>query len=330
MARGYSAPDDNSNSTFHRFNYDSELMDLVLLRTFLALAERLHFGRSSEYLDISQPALSQRIRRLEDELGVALFHRTSRSVRLTDAGEALVPEARRVIVSYEQALAQTRNAAAGGGGHLAIASVSAGLNGITPMIVGALRRNVPGVAVQLTPMDTPEMLNALRYGHVDIGIARSAGNATDLRVVRLVEEPMVVVLPADHRLVARARISPADLRDEEFVLWPRSTNPSFHDQVLALCAAEGFRPQVAMEGTDIETQLGLVSAGVGVSLQPASFANLRRTGVEWRPLAGVAPRSWLELVWREPVRSRLVTMVGEIAHEQAGQWSVPGLTTDDV
>lgn len=298
-------------------------MDLDLLRAFLELAERLHFGRTAQRLHISQPALSHRIRRLEEELGAPLFERTSRSVRLTDAGDALVPEARRVIVSYERALAQTRNAAAGGAGHLAMASVSAGLNGITPLIVGELRRRVSGVAVQLMQLDTPEMLSALRQGHIDIGIARSADDAAGVRVVRLVEEPMVAVVPSTHRLAGRARIAPADLRDEDFVLWPRTTNPSFHDQVLAVCRAEGFRPRVAMEGSDIETQLGLVSAGVGVSLQPASFANLGRSGVTWRPLAANAPRSWLELVWCEPVRSGLVPVVREIAHDLAARWADP-------
>ena len=289
-------------------------MDLALLRSFLEVAERLHFGNAAERLQISQPALSHQIRRLEEYVGAPLFDRTSRSVRLTEAGHALVPEARRVMIDFERALTQTRTAASGGAGHLSIASIGAGLNSLLPLIVRRLRDRVPGVAVQIVQMGTPELLSQLRMRELDFGIVRSADGAAGVRVETLVDEPMVAVLPAGHRLAGRAALAAADMRDEDFVLWPRTSNPVFHDHVLAVCRAAGFVPRVVMEGTDIETQLGLVSAGIGVSMQPASFASLGRRGVVWRSLEG-SPTSPLQMSWCEPVRTPLILLAAQFARE---------------
>jgi DNA-binding transcriptional LysR family regulator len=298
-------------------------VDLRLLRSFLEVAERLHFGHAAHQLHISQPTLSHQIRRLEAFVGAPLFDRTSRTVRLTEAGHALVPEARRLMIDFERAMAQTRNAASGGTGHLSIASIGAGLNGLVPLIVGRLRDRVPGVAVQIAQMSTPELLSHLRMRELDFGIVRSADQAAGVRIETLIDEPMVAVLPADHRLAHKDAVFAADMRDEDFVLWPRTANPRFHDQVLELCRAEGFAPRVVMEGADIETQLGLVSAGIGVSMQPASFANLGRHGVVWRPLRGDTPTSPLQMAWCEPVRTPLIDMVGEIARELGKAWTLP-------
>ena len=298
-------------------------MDIGLLRSFLEVAERLHFGNASSRLHISQPTLSHQIRRLEEYVGAPLFDRTSRSVRLTEAGLALVPEARRVLIDFERALTQTRTAASGGAGHLSIASIGAGLNSVLPLIVGRLRERVPGVAVQIVQMGTPELLSHLRMRELDFGIVRSADGAAGVRIETLVNEPMVAVLAAGHRLAGQAEVAPSDMRDEDFVLWPRASNPVFHDQVLALCGAWGFVPRVVMEGADIETQLGLVSAGIGVSMQPASFANLGRRGVVWRPLTGDTPTSPLQMTWCEPVRTPLIEMAVQFAREFGASWTLP-------
>lgn len=294
-------------------------MDLRLLESFLAVAERLHFGRAAESLGLSQPTLSHQIRRLEDHVGAALFDRTSRAVSLTDAGHALVPEARRVVIDLERAIAQSRTAAEGRAGHLAVGSIGAALNSITPRVISRLREQVPGVAVQLTQMNTPELLNALRQRELDVGFVRSAGRAAGVRVETLLEEPMLIALPTQHPLGNQDVVDVRDLRDEEFVLWPRTVSPAFHDQVYAVCRSAGFEPSVAMEGADIETQLGLVSADVGVSLQPASFANLGRRGVAWRHLAQAAPVSSLQFAWCEPSRTPLISTTLRLAHELASE-----------
>ena len=277
-------------------------MDLRTLQCFLLLSEELHFGRAARRAGITQPALSHQIRRLEDELGVVLFQRTSRRVSLTDAGTALITGARRVLTDAERARRHCHEAAAGGAGQLALASIGAALNSIVPGLVRTLRRERPGIAIHLTQMDTPVALGALRDGRVDVAIVRSAPEVHGIEVRDLLAEPMVAALSDDHPLADREPVDVSDLRDDDFVLWPRSVSESFHDQVIGVCQRAGFSPRVVMEGTDIETQLGLVSAGIGVLLMPAGFMALRRVGVVFARLAPPVPTSMLQLAWldREP------------------------------
>jgi DNA-binding transcriptional LysR family regulator len=277
-------------------------MDMRALRSFLILSEELHFGRAATRAGITQPALSHQIARLEADLGVVLFERTSRRVALTDAGTALIVGARRILTDAERARRHCRDAAAGGAGQLALAAIGAALNSVVPALVRALRDEHPGMATQVTQMDTPVALGALRDGVVDVAIVRSAPDAPDVAIRDLIAEPMIAVLPESHPLAGREPLDVARLRDEDFVLWPRSVSESFHDQVIGVCQRAGFSPRVAMEATDIETQLGLVSAGIGVSLQPAGFAALRRVGVRFERLAPPVPKSMLQLAWlrREP------------------------------
>ena len=270
-------------------------IELAPLRSFLVLSEELHFRRAATRLGITQPALSHQIRRLEEALGVTLFERTSRHVTLTNGGEALVIGARRVVTDVERAERHCRDAAAGGVGQLVLGSIGAALNSIVPPLIRALLDERPGTAVQVTQMDTPVQLAALRQGRLDIGIVRSAPPTPDIALIDLVPEPMIVVLPESHPLACRAVIDISDLREERFVLWPRSVSESFHDQVIGVCQRAGFSPRVTVEGTDIETQLGLVSAGLGVSLQPAGFAALRRVGVRFAALSPSPPSTWLQL-----------------------------------
>jgi len=271
-------------------------VDTALLASFVTTAQVLHFGRAAQQLGVTQPALTHQIQRLEHEVAAALFTRTSRRVELTAAGEALLPYARRLLADLERAITQCRAVAAGGVGHLRIASIGAALNSVTPGLVRGLRDRVPGLAVQVTQLDTPPQLAALRAGEIDLGVVRASGPAAGIQLEDLFSEPMVLAVPSAHRLATAKAATAADLRSESFILWPRTSSPLFHDHVFAYCRKAGFTPHIVMEGGDIETQLGLVSAGIGVSPQPASFANLQRRGVAFTPLRQ-APRSTVQLAW---------------------------------
>jgi DNA-binding transcriptional LysR family regulator len=290
-------------------------MDTSLLVAFLEVAERLHFGQAAKRLQMTQPALSHQIQRLEQQIGTPLFERTSRQVRLTAAGQALIPEARQVIADLERAIFHCRAAADGDIGYLKIGSTGAALNSFTPHLVRGIREHLPGLVFQLTQMDSPLQLAALRAGELDCGIVRSADPATDITLEDLFLEPMVIAMPAGHPLAGAGAgaVTAADLRTEPFVLWPRSSSPLFRDQVMAYCSTAGFRPRIVMEGADIETQLGLVSAEIGISPQPASFASLRRDGVEFRPLKG-APESIVQLAWPGSSPPRHLPALLDIAH----------------
>ncbi len=291
-------------------------MDTDLLEGFLEVAQRLHFGHSARHLQVTQPALSHQIRRLEHYVGTSLFDRTSRQVRLTPAGEALVPPARRLLADLERAVSQCRAVAAGGTEHLTIGSIGAALNSVTPRLVRALRDHLPGLRLHVLQMDTPVQTAALRAGEIDIGVVRSAGPAAGIGLEDLFREPMVLALPHAHPLAQRRSLSAADLASEAFITWPRATSPLFHDQVHNYCRTAGFQPTVVMEGNDIETQLGLVSEGIGISPQPASFANLRRAGVVFRGLAS-APESVVQLAWSAAAPPPHIDHAIRLAHLQA-------------
>jgi DNA-binding transcriptional LysR family regulator len=271
-------------------------MDTELLTSFLETAHRLHFGNAADRLGLTQSALSHQIQRLERAVGAALFIRTSREVRLTAAGESFISHARRVLGDLEHAVAQCRAVAAGGAGQFRVGSIGAALNSVTPRLVRDLLEQVPGLAIEVTQMDTPPQLAALRAAELDIGVVRSAGPATGIQLEDLYVEPMNVALSTEHPLAVADVLSAIDLRDESFILWPQSASPLFYRQVLAYCERANFVPRIIMEGRDIETQLGMVSAGIGVSPQPASFANLGRRGVIFKSLVD-APLSTVQLAW---------------------------------
>src|SRR6195952_780993 len=266
---------------------------------FLIVSSELHFGRAAQRLHITQPAVSQQIRALEKTLGVTLFQRTSRAVELTPAGVVLAEEAPRVLLEAERAQRRVRQAGGGAVGPLLVGSVGTALASVAPRVLRELRIRFPGLDVEVSQMDTAAQLVALATGRIDVGLVRSAAPPPPMRPPEILAvEPLVAALAEDHRLAGESSIDPAELADEPFVLWPRALGADFFDIVTGYCREHGFSPRVVAEGQDIETQLGLVSAGWGVSLQPAFYANLRPVGVVFRPLRGASPPVVLQVAWR--------------------------------
>ena len=281
---------------FHKL----ELMDLHThrLRVFLTVAHELHFSRAAEQLHMSQPALSQQVRALERALHVELFVRTSRMVELTPAGEALLTAAPRVLHELDRAVDATQQAAAGNTGRLVIGSVRTGLADVVPRVMRSFTADHPHVRFEVAQMDTSLQLRALADRRIDIGVVRSAPPTASLVIEPLVSEPLMVALPADHPLAAHEVVDPADLADQPFVSWPRHLGADFFDIVVAFCRRHGFSPDVNTEGGDIDSQLALVAAGFGVSLQPAFYAGAAPTTVVFRPLSGATPAVVLQIAYR--------------------------------
>lgn len=283
-------------------------MDIELrqLRVFLTVASELHFSRAARRLHVSQPALSQQIRALEKTLGAALFDRSSRATELTPAGRVLLDAAPRVLFEAERAQSLVTQAANGAVGLLVVGSVGTALASVTPRILRAMRASFPDLQLEVSQQDTGAQLIALADGRLDVGVVRAASPTAAVAVEHLVAEPLLAALPGDHRLAGEDEIDPADLADEAFVLWPRSLGMAFFDIITSYCREHGFSPRIVAEGADIETQLGLVAAGLGVSLQPAYYANLRPPGVVFRPLQGDVPMVALQVAWRRSDRSPAV------------------------
>jgi len=273
--------------------------DLRQLRQFVAVAERLHFGRAAAALHISQPPLSRSIRDLEARVGATLLARTRRRVELTPEGARFLDEARRLLAQFERSVLDVRRMATGDGGRLRLGFVSLADYGVLPGLLKAYKAARPGVELALREMLSPGQAEALAAGELDFGLLLPPVGGAELEHLVVQRERFVAALPSRHRLArGRGRISVRDLAGESFVMVPREFAPGLHDIVAALAARAGFAPRVAQEAIQMQTVVSLVSSGLGVALVPASVANLGRLGVAYREIADAHPRLDLWLAWR--------------------------------
>lgn len=273
--------------------------DLRQLRHFVAVAERLHFGRAAAALHMSQPPLSRSIRDLEARVGVTLLARTRRRVELTPEGARFLEDARRLLAQLERAVLEVGSMAAGEGGRLRLGFVSLADFGVLPALLKAYKSSRPGVALALREMLSPDQAAALAAGELDFGLLLPPVSGADLEHVVVQRERFVAALPARHPLSrGRGRLAVRELAEEAFVMAPREIAPGLHDIVAALAARAGFAPRVAQEAIQMQTVVSLVSSGLGVALVPESVANLGRRGVAYRELSDAHPRLDLWLAWR--------------------------------
>jgi DNA-binding transcriptional LysR family regulator len=278
-------------------------LELRQLRYFVAVAEELHFGRAALRLHMTQPPLSQTIQALEASLGTALFARTNRSVALTPAGHALLPEARRLLQQAEGLPALAQRAAAGETGRLALAFVSTADYSVLPALLRRFRETYPQVAIELREATSDVQQEDLLEYRIDAGLLippLSDKTADALHYQTVLTEPLVAALPqglrsnrGNHSGLRLERV-----RDQPLIIFPRHIAPGLHDAILACFHEAGVTPRIAQEAIQMQTIVGLVSAGMGIALVPQSVSNLRRPGVEYRPLAGKVPLVETGLAWR--------------------------------
>ncbi|KQT13101.1 LysR family transcriptional regulator [Ramlibacter sp. Leaf400] len=291
------------------------LVELRLWRQFAAVAETLHFGRAAERLNMTQPPLTQGIAQLERLLGVRLFDRTKRSVQLTEAGAALLPEAQALLSRALALPAQARAAAQGEAGHLRLAFVSTVGFSLLPAWVRAYRAEHPHTRLELVEATGDVQLPAIERGEIDAGfLLHSPGFApAGLAHLRIAREPLVLALPEQHPLAVARNLSLARVMDEPLVLFPRRILPSLHDALFGLYHAAGREPRVAQEAIQMQTIVNLVSAGLGLAWVPESVRQFQRPGVAYRTLGGAqglkVPRCETSLAWRPEPGSALARFV---------------------
>ncbi|HEY9910154.1 MAG TPA: LysR family transcriptional regulator [Thermosynechococcaceae cyanobacterium] len=286
---------------------------------FIAVAEELHFSRAAERLHISQPPLSQQIRDLEDELGVKLFERTKRHVQLTEAGKVFLERSYGVLVQLEQAIEATQRIGRGEVGRLAIGFVGSATYTVLPDILSAFRAQFPAVELRLHELTTTQQIQALHDKQVDVGIVRSAIIEPGLSVECILQESLVLALPATHPFSAQTKVSLSTLADESFILFPAKMGPIFYEQIINMCQQAGFRPKVAQEAVQMQTIIGLVAAGLGIAFVPASLQNFHRSGVIYRPLQEQTPKTGLYLTWRQHDSSPVIRAFLSLARKTT-QW----------
>ena len=297
------------------------------LRSFLAVADELHFGRAAARLGIGQSAVSQQVRRLEAAVDTELLTRTSRHVALTPAGEEMSRGAERLVADLDRTAARAQAAAAGRAGTISLGCQAATLNALVPEIIASLARLAPGLHVDLRQLTSEEQATAIVGGAIDVGLVREVDPRPGLRLETLLDEPVHAVLPSTHPLAERPDLELADLADEPFVLWRREGSPAFFDHLIAACRAAGFSPRIAHEMRGSQARQGLVAAGLGVSLEAASYADFRHRDVRFVPLAGQPVTARIQLAWTEaghdPRRELVLRIARELAASAAGSARPP-------
>ena len=302
-------------------------MELRHLRYFIAVAEEGHITRAAERLGMQQPPLSQQIRALERELDVQLLRRKPRGVELTDAGQALLADARAVFAQIDHAVLTTRRTARGEQGRIAVGfTSSAPFHPFVPRVIRAFREAWPLVSLTLAESGTTELIDSLRNGAVDAAFIRTAvADPAGLAVTPLLEEAMLAALPTGHALAGNGTgagagrvLSLKALAAETFIVYRRPSGPGLYDAILAACHAAGFSPRVGQEAPRIVSTLNLVAAGLGVSLVPASLRRMQMDGVAFRPLGGtVQPKAPLILAARRGEASAVVLRFARLVRRMA-------------
>ena len=292
-------------------------IELRLWRQFAAVAEELHFGRAARSLHMTHPPLTQAIAQLERLLGVRLFERSKRSVSLTAAGQALLPQVEDLLARSRALPAQARAAAGGELGRLRIAFVSTVGFALLPQWLRAFRAKHPQVEMELIEATGDVQLEAFARGEIDAGfMLHSPGFAPrDLSHRQVAHEPLVLALPEAHPLASAARLPLAQVLAEPLVIFPRRIVPSLHDAVLGMYHAAGREPRIVQEAIQMQTIVNLVSAGLGLAWVPESVRQFQRSGVVYRQLGGrqaaSVPECETTLVWERmtPVLERFVEVV---------------------
>lgn len=266
-------------------------MELRHLRYFIAVAEELSFTRAAARLQIAQPPLSQQIAKLETEIGVRLLDRTSRSVRLTPAGLALLHEARRLLTRADEVQRIAQSGGTYSCGTLRIGCVASGFSGALLRLLPAFRTRHPGVLPLVYEMEAAPQCHALVRGDIDIGFARINHQIPDVEITPILDEPLMAALPAAHPLAEQQRVPLARLAGEAFVMFPRNAAPDAFDAITSACAAVGFSPDIALEATNDHALVSMVACGLGISIVPGSTSNMTLPGIVYRPLAEPVPKT---------------------------------------
>ena len=299
-------------------------MDLRRLRYFVVAAEELNFSRAAGRLRIAQPPLSAQIKQLENELGVLLFDRTGRGVRLTDAGYVLLEEARRIFIQLEQTARMVERVGSGQVGRLSLGFVPSATNEVLPPVLYEFQKSFPEVELFLHEMMPDQVVQRLHGKQIDVGFFYLPFDDSALDTRPVSREPLVVALPETHPLAKEPEIDLRSLEREPFVLPRRYNMPGLYGQVTEVCRQAGFTPRPVQKDVWLmQTIVGLVASGIGVGLVPCSLRNFRRKGVVYKTVRGLSPTVEMGAIWRRSdssaVLSAFLSIVGEVAQLAEGK-----------
>lgn len=259
------------------------MLDMVQVKSFVAVASELNFSRAARQLNMTQPPLSRQIRLLEQQLDVTLFERNSRRVTLTPAGLAFLAEAQKLLAQGDAAITATRRAARGSAGSIRIAFVGAATYGFLPLFISAARTLTPQIELDLVQMETAEQLQAINRGDVDLGFSRPLSGAHQLQSLCVVQEPMMLAIPRAHPLASRRRPPLEALNGEPIIMFSPQAR-YLHEKLAALMTDNNITPHIVQSMTHSQAILSLVSAGIGLAIVPAATRHACFDNVVFRPL----------------------------------------------
>ena len=294
-------------------------VELRQLLAFKVVAEQGSFTAAANYLHLTQSAISQQIKALEDEYGVLLFERLSRLVRLTAAGQVLLTHAERILAQVENARIEMAEMSGGTKGRCRFASLSSIAAYLLPQAIACFQQRYPGIELQLREAVQAQLLAWVQQGTVDFSIMGLPVGDPQLRHISLLHDEFVLIVPRDHALARRRAVKLAELVAEHFILYPKGAGG--RELIFDACSRAGFEPRMGFESDDRETILGLVAAGVGVTLMPRLIAH--HTRVDGPVMIDILePRLFREvgIVWHPqrylPQAARnLMTLLRELVQE---------------
>lgn len=287
-------------------------MDLRHLRSFVAVATEQNFTRAAEAMGIAQPPLSRQIRELEVEMGVLLFDRGSRPVRLTEAGRILYEQVVQILTSIDQLGHMMSQIASTQQPRFVIGVVGSIMHGALPEMIRSFRASAANIEVELVELTTVEQVSALKTGRIDAGLGRVRVDDPAIRREILYEEPLVGALSSsDPAAAAGEEISLDLLATGTLILYPTLPRPSYADQVLSLLRDYGCNPRKIVEVREVQTALGLVAAQSGRAIVPSSMRHIQREDIVYLPI-GERPTSPIILSQRTMDDSANGALIKEI------------------
>ena len=292
-------------------------MELRHLRYFVAVAEELHFTHAAVRLNMAQPPLSHQIGQLEKELGVVLFWRTKRKVELTEAGIAFLDEARRTLAQADQATRVARLVQAGQIGKLSLGFVDTALHTVLPELLRLHRSRYPTIQVIVRQLPPSQQIQALLTGDIQVGLLRKERVGRELVFEDLIHERLVLAVPRSHPMARPGPIRLRDVEGEAFVMFPPALAPALHDFIHGLFRKAGVVPRIAQEAAEAHTRIGLVAAGVGLSVTTEAWSNWAPNDVVYRPIEDANASLPLSIAWRRTDRSPVVKVFIDLAREVA-------------
>ncbi len=304
----------------------ARMLDLKQLQCFVAVAEEGSFSRAAQSLNMTQPPLSRQVSNLEAFLGVELLRRTTRTVRLSQAGREFLPDAQRLLRLTEHVTLQGSRLSGATVGKVRLGFTAAASYSFLPQLIGRSQKVYPGLDLVLRDMPTQSQLEALFSGQIDVGFLRTPTCPPGLVMERVIREPFVLAIPDSHPLLRKRAIQLADLSGNPLIMYSPLWDPLFHSLLTALFQNSGLNPNIVQHVTQVHSVLALVQAGIGIGLVPQSAANLRYPDVEYRHMA-VDSRQYIDLhmAWRAEQDLPVLTTFMDFARQFAAEWQPPSI-----